>query len=168
VKGGKTRTVPLPGIVAAETSAHMAAFPAQRVALPWRETDGAPITVSPLVTTALGTPCNRRHINETYWKPALVKAGVIAESKPSRRYDPSCEHGTRALRLFYASVLLDAGESIKAGSEYLGHADAGFTLSTYTHLMPSSHERTRKAVDAAFLGSSESAASEIRVRSEGL
>jgi len=83
VKGGKTRTVPLPGIVAAETSAHMAAFPAQRVALPWRETDGAPITVSPLVTTALGTPCNRRHINETYWKPALVKAGVIAESKPA-------------------------------------------------------------------------------------
>ena len=69
---------------------------------------------------------------------------------------------------FYASVLLDAGESIKAGSEYLGHADAGFTLSTYTHLMPSSHERTRKAVDAAFLGSSESAASEIRVRSKGL
>jgi integrase len=42
---------------------------------------------------------------------------------------------------FYASVLLDAGESIKAVSEYLGHADAGFTLSTYTHLMPSSHER---------------------------
>ncbi|HET6920547.1 MAG TPA: hypothetical protein VFI46_13935 [Jiangellaceae bacterium] len=62
-------------MVAAETSARMAAFPAQTVALPWREMDGEPVTVSPLVTTALGTPCNRRHINVTYWKPALVKGG---------------------------------------------------------------------------------------------
>ncbi|MGH7676761.1 MAG: hypothetical protein ACREMV_15965 [Gemmatimonadales bacterium] len=58
-------------------------------------------------------------------------------------------------------MLLDAGESIKAVSEYLSHADAGFTLSTYTHLTPSSDKRTRRAIDAAFLGSSESAASEI-------
>jgi hypothetical protein len=43
---------------------------------------------------------------------------------------------------------LDAGESIKALSEYLGHSDPGFTLRTYTHLMPSSDERTRTAVDA--------------------
>lgn len=53
------------------------------------------------------------------------------------------------VRHHYASVLLDAGESIKAVSEYLGHADAGFTLRTYTHLMPSSDERTRQAVDGA-------------------
>ncbi len=53
-----------------------------------------------------------------------------------------------ALRHFYASVLLDAGESIKALSEYLGHHDPGFTLRTYTHLMPSSETRTRAAVDA--------------------
>ena len=38
----------------------------------------------------------------------------------------------QALRHFYASVLLDAGESIKAVSEYRGHADPGFTLRTYT------------------------------------
>jgi integrase len=53
-----------------------------------------------------------------------------------------------ALRHFYASVLLDAGESIKAMSEYLGHADAGFTLRTYTHLLPTRDKRTRRAVDA--------------------
>ena len=35
-------------------------------------------------------------------------------------------------------------------SEYLGHSDAGFTLRTYTHLLPSSDERTRKAVDDVF------------------
>ena len=55
-----------------------------------------------------------------------------------------------ALRHAYASVLLDAGESIKALSEYLGHSDPGFTLRTYTHLLPSSETRTRRAMDAAF------------------
>lgn len=58
--------------------------------------------------------------------------------------------GKFALRHFYASVLLDSGESIKALSAYLGHADAGFTLRTYTHLMPSSEMRTRKAVDEMY------------------
>ena len=49
-------------------------------------------------------------------------------------------------------MLLDAGESIKALSEYLGHSDPGFTLRTYTHLLPSSESRTRKAIDDAFTG----------------
>lgn len=51
-----------------------------------------------------------------------------------------------ALRHFYASVLLDAGKNIKALSLYLGHSDPGFTLRVYTHLMPSSETRTRKAI----------------------
>lgn len=49
------------------------------------------------------------------------------------------------LRHFYASVLLDAGENIKAAAEYLGHSDPGLTLRVYAHLMPSSRERTRQA-----------------------
>lgn len=49
-----------------------------------------------------------------------------------------------------ASVLLDAGESIKDLSAYLGHADPGFTLRTYTHLLPTSEDRTRRAIDKAF------------------
>ncbi|GAA3902869.1 hypothetical protein Aau02nite_85030 [Amorphoplanes auranticolor] len=55
-----------------------------------------------------------------------------------------------ALRQFDASSLLDAGESIKALSEYLGHASPGFTLRYYTHLMPASEGRTRKAIDDLF------------------
>jgi integrase len=42
------------------------------------------------------------------------------------------------------------GESIKAVSEYLGHHDPGFTLRTYTHLMPPSGTRARAAVDRVF------------------
>jgi integrase len=55
-----------------------------------------------------------------------------------------------ALRHFYASVLLDAGESIKAVSEYLGHSDPAMTLRVYAHLMPSSSERARRALDGVF------------------
>jgi hypothetical protein len=41
-------------------------------------------------------------------------------------------------------------KSIQALSEYPGHHDPGFTLRTYTHLMPSSEKRTREAVNRAF------------------
>jgi len=49
--------------------------------------------------------------------------------------------------VLFASVLLDAGESIKALSEWLDHADPGFTMRVYTHLMPGSAERARNAID---------------------
>ena len=71
--------------------------------------------------------------------PGLVAAGI----------EPNRQNMTHALRHWYASTLLDAGESIKTVASHLGHADASFTLKTYTHLMPSSEARTRKAVDNA-------------------
>ena len=46
-------------------------------------------------------------------------------------------------------MLLEASVSVKALSEYLGHSDPGFTLRTYTHLMPSTEAKARHAVDAA-------------------
>ena len=54
-----------------------------------------------------------------------------------------------APRHFYASVLLDAGESIKALAEYLGHSDPGLTLKVYAHHMPSSRKRARRALGQA-------------------
>ncbi|MGW1533993.1 hypothetical protein [Streptomyces aureus] len=55
-----------------------------------------------------------------------------------------------ALRRFYASVLLDAGESVKAVSEHLWHADAAMTLRVYAHLMPRSSERARRTLNGVF------------------
>jgi integrase len=98
---------------------------------------GKPLTANLLLYTRESTALNKNYFNRLLWKPALAAAGV----------ESSRANGMHALRHFYASVLLDAGESIKALSEYLGHADAGFTLRTYTHLMPSSEARTRRAVD---------------------
>lgn len=50
-----------------------------------------------------------------------------------------------ALRHFYASVLLDSGESVKVLAEYPGDSGPGLTLSVYAHLM-TGQERTRNAV----------------------
>ncbi|MFH8416077.1 tyrosine-type recombinase/integrase [Streptomyces collinus] len=139
-KGGKTRTVPLPERVARALEDHMSHFPPTAASLPWRSVDGPAVTASLLFLNAEGRPVNRTVFNEKAWRPALDTAGV-----PRGR-----TNGMHALRHFYASVLLDAGESIKALSEYLGHHDPGFTLRTYTHLMPSSEKRTREAVNRAF------------------
>ncbi len=45
-------------------------------------------------------------------------------------------------------MLLADGVSIRELAEYLGHSDPGFTLRTYIHMLPDSHERAIKAIDA--------------------
>ncbi|MFI7219155.1 tyrosine-type recombinase/integrase [Micromonospora maritima] len=107
------------------------------VTLPWEMPGGPPVTVNLLVHGRTNVAIDRHTFNRDYWHPALSAAGIQS----------SRATGMHALRHFYASVLLDAGESVKALSEYLGHADPGFTLRTYTHLMPTSEDRTRRAVD---------------------
>jgi integrase len=56
------------------------------------------------------------------------------------------------VRHHFASVLLTGGVDIRALAGYLGHIDPGFALRTYTHLMPSSTDTMRKAVDLALSG----------------
>jgi integrase len=45
-------------------------------------------------------------------------------------------------------MCLADGVNIKELAEYLGHSDSGLTLRLYTHMLPSSHERARKAIDS--------------------
>jgi integrase len=140
-KRSKTREVPLPASVLRELDRHSERFPPVPVTLPWRTPTGEPTTVPLLFTTERGAAFFRKRFNDSVWAPARKAAGITA---------PTREDGSHALRHHYASVLLDAGESVKALSEYLGHQDAGFTLRTYTHLMPASDARTRKAIDELF------------------
>jgi integrase len=127
-KGSKTRTVPLPDAVGTELAEHLRRWPAEGDDL--------------VFTSREGKPINRNHFNPYTWKPALQAAAV----------PPTRDNGMHALRHFYASVLIDAGESVRAVADYLGHADPGFTLRVYAHLFPSSEERARKAVDRLLAG----------------
>jgi integrase len=149
-KGDKLRDVPLPDSVSFSLAGHITRHPPTEITLPWKTPAGPPVTASLLFYTREHKALNRNYFNPFIWKPALVAAGVIGQRAPGGRFDPSREHGMHALRHFYASVLLDAGESIKALAEYLGHSDPGFTLRTYTHLMPNSPARTRGAIDRVF------------------
>jgi integrase len=141
-KGRKTRDIPLPETVATELAAHITAFPPLEISLPWETPDARPTTARLLLYSRERKALDRHHFNAYVWKTALAAAGI----------ERSRVNGMHALRHFYASVLLDAGESIKALSEYLGHSDPGFTLRTYTHLLPTSEQRTRQAVDRALTG----------------
>jgi integrase len=142
-KRGKTREVPLPESVGRELRAHMEVYPPLEVTLPWQSQGGEPVTARVVVWSRERTVAWRPVYNQNAWATALRRAGV----KPLPRVD-----GFHALRHFYASTLMDAGESITALAAYLGHADPGFTLKVYTHLMPSSKQRTQRAVDAVFGG----------------
>jgi integrase len=149
-KGGKLRDVPLPGPVADALRAHMKRFPPVDLTLPWKTANGPLVTRRLVFTGPLGGIVWRSSFNPDAWKPALAAAGVIPAREKGAEYAAAREHGMHALRHFYASVLLDAGESVKALAEYLGHSDPGLTLRVYAHLMPTSQERTRKAVAAVF------------------
>ena len=85
------------------------------------------------------------------WKPALAMAGVIPpptrDNRGRRHFVTDRKTGMHALRHHYASVTLHDRVNIKELAEYLGHHDPGFTLRLYTHLLPSSHDRARQAVD---------------------
>lgn len=138
-KGGKERDVPLPKAVGLAIKKHTLKHRAHPVALPWGDVDGPAVTVTLLVTSRERKAMNRNYFNPRILKPALIAAKV----------EPVRENMTHALRHWYASVLLDAGESIVTVANNLGHADPAFTLRTYTHLMHDSNEKTREAVDNA-------------------
>ncbi|WP_200303495.1 tyrosine-type recombinase/integrase [Streptomyces adelaidensis] len=150
-KCGKERDVPLPSSVAEALRAHMDPCKPVEITLPWRKPDGPKVSARLLFTNTASGVVWRSNFNIQEWKPALAVAGLIPDAGEDGKYESAREHGMHALRHFYASVLLDAGESIKAVSQYLGHTDPALTLRVYAHLMPSSQERTRKAVDGVFL-----------------
>ncbi|WP_307867869.1 tyrosine-type recombinase/integrase [Umezawaea beigongshangensis] len=140
-KRNKERQVPISAGVLEDLDAYAEEYPAVDVTLPWGEPGGRPVTVRVLVTREDGTLYSGDLFNKSVWGPAFTRAGLDY----GKRQD-----GMHAMRHLYASVLLAQGVSIKELAEYLGHEDPGFTLRTYTHLMPSSHQRARVAVDEFF------------------
>jgi integrase len=144
-KGGKTRTVPISDSVLTSIDDHAEQCPPVAVTLPWSEPQGRPVTVPLLLTKADGDVTTGDAFNKVVWRPAFQRAGLTYVTR---------EDGMHPLRHFFASALLAHGVSVKELAEYLGHSDPGFTLRTYTHLVPSSHQRARAAVDKVFRSSS--------------
>jgi integrase len=149
-KGGKERDIPLPESIALRLSAHIQAHPAVPVALPWKVPGGKLTTARLVFSDPGGAALHRSSFNAVAWQPALRGAGV-----PLAR-----ENGMHALRHYFASVLLSRGVDIRTLAAYLGHSDPGFTLRTYTHLMPDAADRMRQAVDAEFAASDGPAAAQ--------
>ncbi|MFC5955270.1 tyrosine-type recombinase/integrase [Streptomyces pratens] len=164
-KGRKVRDVPLPSSVAKSLRQHMELFAPVSVTMPWDDPSPPqtpveakhrrPRTYNLLVTGRERKAINRNYFNSYVWKPALSEAGVIAaleESAPdgSRVWEPSREHGYHALRHFYASEQLEAGESVVSLARWLGHSDPGFTLRKYAHFLPRAGARGSSAIDAVF------------------
>lgn len=142
-KNDRDRRIPLPTTVGRALREHMKRCPPVHVVLPWEDPASDELVgVDLVLTTPRRNAINRATFDAKTWKPAVTAAGIV----------PTRATGMHALRHFYASSLLDAGESIKALASYLGHSDAGFTLRVYTHLMPASEERTRRAIDDLFGG----------------
>lgn len=122
------RTVPLPGMVAEALAEHIASFG-----------HGGP--AGELFTMADGrTPWRYNRVRSMYAE-AVAAAGVVEQD------------GTHFLRHHFASVLLEAGESVVTVAARLGHATPALVLSTYGHLMPNGEDRTRRAIDAAWTAS---------------
>jgi integrase len=145
-KGGKQRTVPLPESVGLELAAHIAEHGTTKVTLPWKVPAGEATAVELLFTTPAAAPLERNDFNRA-WRSARRAAG-IADTR---------DNGMHALRHTAASAWLAAGVDVRTVAEYLGHSDPGFTLRTYTHLMPDAADRARRAMDAFFQNRAECA-----------
>lgn len=84
-------------------------------------------------------------------RPTGHRASPLPGSIPGGQRGVPQPHGRDACAA--ALLRLDPARprvSIKELAEYLAHSDPGFTLRTHTHLVPSSYERARVAIDGVF------------------
>ncbi|HET6741027.1 MAG TPA: tyrosine-type recombinase/integrase [Kribbella sp.] len=151
-KNDLERTVPMSEGAALTLMHHINSFEPRPYSLPWERPDGDPHEAKILFRWRDDRHILARGYDKSVWHPALAAAGVIPQpvrdARGALRYLTNRETGMHALRHYYASVALADGVNIKELAEYLGHGDPGFTLRLYTHMLPSSHERARKAIDS--------------------
>jgi integrase len=151
-KNDQERTVPMSDGAAEVLRRHIDGSRIWPYSLPWEKPSGEEVSVGLLFRWRDDLHVRARGYNERIWKPALVAADVIPppirNDKGALVYLASRKDGMHALRHYYASVTLADGVNIRELSEYLGHGDPGFTLRLYTHMLLSSHQRARMAIDS--------------------
>lgn len=151
-KGGKTRSVDMPGSVAAEIRAHMRAYKPVVVALPWGKPEALERQQHALLVTTTQDGAIRAHSwNINFWKPVLAKAGVIKALEAGQHkweHESARRDGFHVLRHTYASHQLGAGESVVTLARWLGHASPSITMDHYAHMIPGAGAKGRVAIDA--------------------
>lgn len=180
-KGAKARRTPVPPAVEKRLAAHAEAFPPQEVTLAYLDPDEPDmpyearkkVSVRLYFTGPRGGALRRNDFNADIWKPALAAAGFVEEvprgdgpivtgrrpgGKRARAkralYEESPGLGFHRLRHTFASVTLDAGESVVTLSHWLGHSSPKITLDYYAHFMPGAGTRGVAAMDSWFTAES--------------
>nr|WP_258193292.1 tyrosine-type recombinase/integrase [Streptomyces sp. MA5143a] len=74
-----------------------------------------------------------------------------------KRWKASRKDGFHVLRHTYASIILEAGESVVTLARWLGHSSPTITLDCYAHFMPEAGGKGRSAIDALLSRPSEAA-----------
>jgi integrase len=122
-KNNRPRTIPLPDFVVEELSAHVSKYNLGAEGLIFSGPNGGPLP---------------RSTFSDMWRAAAEPLGIAKGD------------GFHLLRHFYASLLIESGQSVKSIQERLGHQSAVITLDVYGHLWPEGEDLTRTAVDDAF------------------
>jgi integrase len=117
----RSRTIPLPNIVVTALAEHQLQYGLGPEGLIFSGLRGGPIP---------------RSTFSDAWRVAAGPLGLAARE------------GFHQLRHFYASALIEAGESVKVIQSRLGHTSATMTLDIYGHLWPDTEDRTRGVIDA--------------------
>lgn len=135
-KGDKQRDVPLSESLSLRLAAHLKKHKPVKVTLPWKKPGGKPTSARLLFVRDDGRAWAGPSF--VYWWHKARKAAGAPETP---------ENGPHVLRHTAASAWLAGGVDIRKVAAWLGHADPGFTLRTYIHLMPDTEDVGRKAMD---------------------
>ncbi|WP_329179580.1 tyrosine-type recombinase/integrase [Streptomyces decoyicus] len=142
--------VDMPSSVAEELKRHVGLFPPAEVELSW----GKPGPDSPrrqfclLLTTRFGNAVAVHTWNTYTWKPAPAKAGIIPPRPKGAKqwqWEAAPKDGFHVLRHTYASIMLEAGESVVTVAEWLGHSSPAVTPGYYALFMPEAGSRKPEA-----------------------
>ena len=135
---GKTpksrRTVTLPASTVASLKEHKRRQNAERLKAGDQWEDGDLV-----FCTARGRPLDHNNVVHYHFQPLLERA----ELPRIRLYD---------LRHTGATLLLEAGESLKVVSERLGHASIVLTADVYSHVSPTMQTRSAERLESLLAG----------------
>jgi integrase len=85
----------------------------------------------PVFASKTGTALRPNNVYRRVLVPAVQRAGLATNGDGAQARSVSFH----SFRHTCASLLFEAGRNVKQVQEWLGHADPGFTLRTYVHLM---------------------------------